>query len=268
MKQQSFSFPDGRRLIWYEAGHGPPLVLLHGWSISAAAFLELAHLLSADFRLLMPDLPGHGRSMPSPQQTLPGLAAELGCWLSAVAPGAVSLGGWSLGGMLALELSLQHPLTIKRLALMSTTPRFTSGQGWSSGLPASQVKALARNLERRFEATLADFFALAFAGEIIPAERQRIIRAFAVKRSPVPDKAVALQWLEILANQDQRELLSKITQNTLVLHGELDQIAPVSAGKALADMLPSGHFLGLAGVGHAPFLSRPEEVASVLREFC
>ncbi len=268
MKEECFKLTDGRNLTWYETGQGRPLVLLHGWAMAAAAFSELASLLANDFRLLIPDLPGHGKSDPAGNNDLYGVASSLNRWLAAIESTPVALGGWSLGGMLALEMARQKPLAIERLVLIGTTPRFASGDDWTFGLPVVQVRALARNLERRFETTLSDFFNLAFAGEDISKERLREIRNFAVKRGPLPDPGAALTLLEGLAVQNQLDTLAQIGQTTLVMHGEMDQITPLAAGKYLAEALPHGQLMEFPGVGHALFLSRPQEVAAKLREFC
>ncbi len=268
MKEASFKLPDGRELNWYETGQGRPLVLLHGWAMSAMAFSELAPLLAQNFRVLVPDLPGHGKSTPAEDNSLGGLAFDLTCWLQSVEQAPVVLGGWSLGGMLALEMARLNKLSITKMVLIGTTPHFTATGDWPFGLPVLQVRALARNLERRFETTLADFFSLAFAGEEISKERLRVIRNFAVKQSFPPDPHVALALLNELAVQDQRDYVLQVKLPTLVLHGSLDQITPVSAARSLANMLPKGHFFELSGVGHCPFMSRPEDVALKIVEFC
>ncbi len=268
MKSANYKLADGRHLTWYEVGQGHPLVLLHGWAMSAAVFSEIATLLSSDFRLLIPDLPGHGESSPSLQNDLAGIAADLGAWIAATENTPVTLIGWSLGGMLSLEIARQNKLPVANLVLVGTTPRFTQSENWALGLPSVQVRALARNLERRFEATLADFFSLAFAGEEISKERLRTIRTFAVRQSPLPDHGAAMGLLNMLASQDQRAVLSEIHQPALVIHGDLDQIAPVAAGRLLAEMLPQGRFSEFPGVGHGPFLSQPQETVARIREFC
>lgn len=263
-----FKLPAGGMLTWFELGRGRPLVLLHGWAMSAAVYHEVGALLADEYRLLIPDLPGHGSSSPAAVNDLAGIAADLQSWLAAVVDAPVGVVGWSLGGMLALQLAHRRDSPLERLVLIGTTPRFTLGDGWDCGLPATQVRALARNLERRFEATLADFFTLAFAGEKISPQRLRAIRTFAVKRSPLPDRAATLGLLGVLAAQDQRDMLAGIVPPALVLHGTLDQIAPLAAGQQLAARLPQGRFAELAGAGHAPFLSRPRQVATRIREFC
>lgn len=268
MTENRYPFPDGRSLCWYEAGEGPTLVLLHGWAMSAAAFSELAENLAADFHLLIPDLPGHGQSSPALQNDLDGLTADLCAWLEATSPGPLTLLGWSLGGMLAMQIAAQRHVPVERLVLVGTTPRFTITDNWDSGLPATQVHAMARNLGRRFEATLGDFFALTFADEEIPRERMRTIRNFAVRNSALPDPQVALDLLRYLAVQDQRKLLSQLTVPVMVLHGALDRVSPVGAGRYLAEQCLNGICVELAGVGHAPFLSDPQRVADAIREFC
>jgi pimeloyl-[acyl-carrier protein] methyl ester esterase len=255
LKLERFILPDGGDLAWYEAGKGRPLVLLHGWATSASAFSELVAMLADDFRLLVPDLPGHGVSSPAVQNDL-----------ESIAP--VALGGWSLGGMLALEMARQKPQRIDRLLLIGTSPRFTSGDDWTFGLPEVQVRALGRNLARRFETTLADFFNLAFAGEDISKERLRAIRSFAVKQGPLPDPVAAMELLNGFSEQNQLEFLSHIDQPALVIHGGLDHVTPLAAGRYLAERLPHGEFLEFPGVGHGPFLSRPQEVVDRILEFC
>jgi pimeloyl-[acyl-carrier protein] methyl ester esterase len=170
--------------------------------------------------------------------------------------------------MLSLQMAARGGLSVERLVLLGTTPRFTNNEEWQSGLPAGQVNALARNLRRRFEATLGDFFALAFADENISRERLRTIRNFAVRQSSMPDQDVAMSFLDLLATQDQRQLLPQILQPVLVIHGNLDRIAPIAAGRFLAEVLPQGRLVEVPGVGHSPLLSRPEDVAAEILEFC
>jgi pimeloyl-[acyl-carrier protein] methyl ester esterase len=170
--------------------------------------------------------------------------------------------------MVAMELAARAAAPINRLLLLATTPRFTLTDDWPHGLPDVQVRALRRNLERRFEATLGDFFALTFAEGEADAERLRAIRTLAVRPGGLPDRGAAAALLDLLAEQDQRPLLPKITCPTLVVHGTNDRVTPVGAGRALAAALPRGQLREFAGAGHAPFWTQPSGVAGIIREFC
>jgi len=267
LTRYEFRLTDGRILAWQEQGDGRPLVLVHGWSLSGAAFSELADLLG-DFRVLLPDLPGHGRSSPQSVPTLPALADDLAAWLAVVAAESIELGGWSLGGMVAMELAARQTVAIDHLVLFGTTPRFTAAADWPHGLAVRQVRALRRDLARSFEGTLADFLALSFVPGEIDAARLRVIRRFAIRPGGLPDPVTAAALLDLLAGQDQRGLLPQIACPVMVIHGAQDQVTPVAAGRELAARLPRGWFHELAATGHAPCWTRPMAVAQAVREFC
>jgi pimeloyl-[acyl-carrier protein] methyl ester esterase len=169
--------------------------------------------------------------------------------------------------MVALELAARANAPVARLLLLATTPRFTTAEDWPHGLLEGQVRGLRRSLERRFEATLGEFFAMTFAAGEADAERLREIRAFAVRPDGLPDRQAAAAFLGVLAAQDQRPLLPKISCPTLVVHGTVDRVTPVGAGRALASALPCGEMREIAGAGHAPFWTRPLEVARLIEEF-
>jgi pimeloyl-[acyl-carrier protein] methyl ester esterase len=258
---------DGRQLAWRETGAGPVVVLIHGWTLSGAVFHEMAALLGRDHRVLMPDLPGHGGSSPASDISLEKMAADLRSWFDLVAPAPHLVCGWSLGGMVALNLAAEAGLRPKGLVLMATTPRFTNTQDWSFGLPASEVRLLDRNLGRDFKKTLGQFFTRMFAGECMAPERLRTIRKFAIYNQALPEPSAARGLLKVFSDQDQRGLLKDVVCPALVIHGTDDQITPAGAGRFLADTVAQSSLVEYPATGHAPFLSRPSEVASAIRSF-
>lgn len=256
---QWFSLTDGRQFAWREWGTGDPLVMLHGWSMSSLVFAEVAEPLAAHFRVLCPDLPGHGGSASASETSLSAFAKILAEWASALKLPPVNLLGWSLGGQVAMQVAAEKSLPLRHLLLVASTPRFCQTVGWTHALPATQIKALDRNLARAYEKTMGDFFRLQFSGEIMAKDRYRQILQFAVRSSTLPDPDAARQLLQVLANSDQRYLLPGIDVPTQVLHGEIDQIIPPAAGRFLAEMIADATFESFAAVGHAPFFSRPAD---------
>ncbi len=258
---------DGRSFAWRETGSGAPVVLLHGWSMSSAVFTEVLEELGDSCRVLAPDLRGHGASDPGDGYGYQDFAADVTEWRHRLGLEGVALCGWSLGGGVALELASRGEGWIASLLLQSTTPRFAAAPGWPHGLPQGQVRAMGRNLARDYERTMSEFFALQFQGEEIDRERYRQIVSFAVRQGRLPAPEVALASLETLRTGDQSSLLGEIACRTLVVHGDLDQITPVGAGRALAAGIPRAELRVLEGAGHAPFLSRPEECLAAWKEF-
>lgn len=263
---QSFRLSDGRRLAFRSHGEGTPLVLLHGWAMSSAVFTEIAELLVPDFRVLMPDLRGHGRSDQGEGCTLEDFAADLRQWLASLGE-PVDLFGWSFGGQVAIRLQQVAAFRVRRLGLISSTPRFVAASDWDAGLPDARVYAMLRQLKRRYQQTMGEFFDLQFAGEDLSRKRYREIVDFAVRRGNLPDPGVAIETLQTLRRGNLFGELDGIDCPTLVMHGELDSICPPDAGRALADAIPDARPAMFPGVGHAPFLSDPQRVAACWREF-
>lgn len=259
--------PDGRRVTWREAGHGHALVMLHGWGVSSAVFDPVMAALSDRFRVLAPDLRGHGRSDPGQGYALDDLARDLELWLDLLGLSNMALLGWSLGGMVALRLEKILAARVARLILVATTPCFVRRDGWPTGQPAARVRALARQYRQQGRATLQNFFASQFhAEEVVPGK----VRAWMTDLLPeglAPCAQAALETLTTLRTADLRKDLAPAGCPALVVHGERDVIIPPAAGRYLAAHRKNSCFSLVPEAGHAPFLSRPDATLSCWREF-
>lgn len=259
---------DGRLLRYRQVGSGPPLVLLHGWAMSSAVFSEALQSLSNEFCVLAPDLPGHGQSTSGKDYSLDSLANDLGSWMEGLQLTDVRLLGWSLGGQIALRLALLTKQRLSRLLLMATTPRFVADEEWGNGLAEGQVRIMARGLQRRFTKTLEDFFNQIFDEQEISATRRQWLSEHLSPMVIPPQQEAALCALETLRISDLRMQVATLDLPTLVMHGAKDKIIPSGAGRYLAEVLPQARFQLLEQSGHAPFLSYPEDVFQMWREFC
>lgn len=263
----ALTLADGRTLAYRESGQGHALVLLHGWAMSSAVFSEMLDGLAESYRVLAPDLPGHGCSSDPEAFGLDECAADIIQWLDALEIERFMLGGWSLGGQIALRLVNRITLRIERLLLMATTPKFTLSDDWVHGLPETQVRGLKRNVQRAPEKTFGDFFARQFCTNEVSPQRYREIIAFAVRAGRLPTLATALAGLDTLQAADLREEVSTIGCPALIVHGSEDPITPVGAGRFLASTIPAARLCELPRAGHAPFLSRPDVIVPLCREF-
>jgi pimeloyl-[acyl-carrier protein] methyl ester esterase len=240
-------------------GSGPDLVLLHGWALHGGMWGPWLDELCRSTRLHLVDLPGHGRS--------PWLetGADLGDLASRVLPhvpsGAAVL-GWSLGGLLALELARRRPRHLAALVLVATTPRFLAGQDWEHGMQPEVLDGFTAGLQQDYRRTVQNFLALQTRGDENGHETLRLLRG-RLGAHGEPDPRALAAGLDILQRSDMREALPQIALPALVIAGEHDRITPPGAGLALAGTLPSARFCLVERCGHAPFLSHP---AAVLAE--
>lgn len=257
---------DGRTVSYREQGTGPTLVMLHGWGMSSVVFGSLMQSLAPSFRILAPDLRGHGRSDPGPGYNLTDLAADLEDWLGTVNAEEIYLLGWSLGGLVALELAERLDPRVKKLILVSTTPCFVQRDSWTAGQPAAQVKALARQFRRDPCGALEGFFMQQFEGEDFDRKILHVLKNRTMDAGPSPTKDAGLGCLDTLSAVDVRDR-RWLSIPCLVLHGSCDTIIPADAGRYLAQHLPNAQWVELDRVGHVPFVSQPDACARVFKDF-
>jgi pimeloyl-[acyl-carrier protein] methyl ester esterase len=239
-----------------------PLVLLHGWGMNLRVFDGLRASLAPHHRVTAIDLAGHGRSPwiagSSPQQQLARIAAML--------PRAAVVVGWSLGGQLALQLAAEPALAVRRLVLITTSPRFVSADDWPHGLAAATLRQFAAQLEHDAAHTIDDFIELQLRGSA-DATAVRATLQSSLRMHGAAHPAALAAGLALLEHNDLRALARRIEVPTLVIAGQYDRVTAPQAGLALAQLLPQAQLLTIRRAGHAPFLSHPGEVSAALLAF-
>ena len=117
---QHVTIAAGTEVAWSETGSGPPLVLLHGIGDTGRTWRRVAPLLAHRFRVVIPDLPGHGLSgRPDAPYTLGWFADVLDAWMQAIDLPRAHFCGHSYGGGVAQWMVLTHRRRIDRLALVA-----------------------------------------------------------------------------------------------------------------------------------------------------
>lgn len=236
------------RLPEKAAGMSTP-VFLHGWAQSRQIWCNQFETF-ADALFL--NLPGHGGA-----EDLPADA-----WVDAIVEQLpeqpCQLVGWSLGGMLAMQIAAQHPERVATLTLVSTTPRFCIGDNWPHGSSEEVFSGFKQAVASGSPKALSRFFALMLHGDELSRSGFNRIAKMAVDRDNRVTTAGLKGGLALLESLDLRALSKKITQPTLLIHGEDDAIVPAAAGVWLADSIANTEKRMLAACGHAPFLTQTE----------
>ena len=246
-------------------GHGPPLVLLHGWAMHSGVWGPIVAQLARNHRVHAVDLPGHGHSAPIAPCTLDSIVAAVDTALDAE-PRPLALLGWSLGGLVAMRWAQLQPARIDRLALVCTTPKFVAGEDWPHAMPAEAIARFGDELHVAWKLTVQRFLAL----QVHNSEHGRA--TLAAMREQLwargePRRSALAAALDVLVATDLRADVPRITQPTLVIAGGRDTLTPPHAGRWLAAAIAGAQFEEIAGSAHAPFLSHRDEFLTALEVF-
>jgi len=232
-----------------------PLVFLHGWAQSRQVWFQ-QHEAFPDAVFL--NLPGHGGADDAPVddwiETIVQQLPEEPCLLV----------GWSLGGMLALELMRQFPQRITALALVSATPCFRRKAGWQPGcddLAFAEFEAAVTSGSARL---LNRFFALMLHADGLSRSDYHGLAKRAVDREHPTSPAGLSDGLQLLAGLDSRGSTADLPVPTLILHGEQDAIVSVESGRWLAESIAESRIKLFPDCGHAPFLTQPDTFNTTL----
>jgi pimeloyl-[acyl-carrier protein] methyl ester esterase len=247
------------------AGHGPPVVLLHGWAMHSGLWGELVPRLAKRHRVHAVDLPGHGHSAPLPAFTLDAVVDALAAAFAADAQPLTVL-GWSLGGLVTMRWALREPARVGRIALVSTSPRFVSGEDWPHAMSRGTLERFGDELHVAWKLTVQRFLALQVQGSEHGRATLAALRGQVFARGEPSPRALFGALAEI-GQADLRAEAHRIAQPALVISGNRDTLTPSDAGRWLAGRMPDARFALVAGAAHAPFLSHAGAFGALLDEF-
>lgn len=249
-----------RDIFVTESGEGPAVVLLHGGGPGASGLTNYARNIEAlarRFHVVVPDMPGYGRSTKHIDQADPfgDLGAAVGDLLDVLGITRAHLVGNSYGGAAALRLAMDRPEKVDRLVLMGP-----GGIGTTRALPTKGLQSLlsyyggAGPTREKMAAFLRDHLvhdASAITDEIID-ERFRssldpeVIANPPLRRPSGPDALRTLWRMDL--TRDAR--LSGVRHPTLVIWGANDQVNRPAGGRMLAERMPNCDLFLAAGAGH------------------
>ncbi|HUS24142.1 MAG TPA: alpha/beta fold hydrolase [Candidatus Binatia bacterium] len=248
----------GVRLYYREAGRGTPLVLLHGLGSSSEDWENQIPAFARHFRVIAPDLRGHGASDRSGDYGVERFARDTWALLDHLGVAQPLLLGYSMGGAVAMQMALDRPGRVPRLVLANTLPSFRTDtlakrwMLWSRLLMMSWVgpRGLAEVMARR----------------LFPRPDQARLREKIARRNAQNDKNVYLQSVRALTRWSVTERLQQLSMPVLVLAAEQDYFEAPATAQFVATLRDS-RAITFPGTRHGLPLEQPEAFNAAVLEF-
>jgi 3-oxoadipate enol-lactonase len=257
---------SGRRFFFDESGTGPPLLLIPGHGgYRRGCLIWLAKALAPRFRVVAMDNRDAGESEPEAEYYgLGDMAGDAVALLDALGIDRAHILAHSMGSAIALQLALDHPTRVDLVVLLSPAVGGEPGHRAGEPLPPPAAWWVDDPVER--------------ARRVLPAVvgpdyRARMGESEAAAIAEL-ERGNRTTWAgmmrrEAAAAGDEHILsrLAKIRGPTLVIHGDADVPVPLEQGQALAAGIPGARFVVLPGVGHRPWVERPEPTVDAILAF-
>lgn len=252
-----------------EAGAGPSVLLLHGFTGSGESWSELVPHLSARYRVIRVDLPGHGRTIapadPS-RGALPAVAADIAALLARQGAAPAHVLGYSMGARLALGVALLHPQVVRSLIMESGSPGLAT-EAERAERRASDA-ALADRIERHGIVAFVDEWErlpLWESQRRLPAAVQQRLRAQRLRNDPA-GLAASLRSMGTGAQPSFWDDLARLDVPALLITGAYDPKFTAIA-EAMRARNPAFQHQVVAGAGHTPHLEQPEAWRAAVEEW-
>ena len=232
------------------------LLLLHGFTHTGASWEPVVAALGERYRALTPDIRGHGVASDAEPVTLDAVLDDL----VRVAPPRYVLGGYSMGGRVALHLALSRPGTVERLVLIGASP------GIADEREREQRRRQDERLAAEIERMAIEEFAQRWAQTPVLAglSAEPAARAHADRRRSTPSGlARALRGLGTGALPSLWDRLGKLTVPVTLVVGERDQKFRQIA-QLMAPAIAKSEVMVVPGAGHAVHLEAFDKVAEII----
>jgi pimeloyl-ACP methyl ester carboxylesterase len=253
----------GVEVAYDEEGRGEAFVLLHGFPFDRSMWREQVEVLSADFRVIAPDLRGLGETPLGgvAAATMGEMAEDVAALLDALNVERAVLGGLSMGGYVAFEFVRRFPGRVRALVLADTRPQADDDAGRRTR------EENARKVLREGMRPLVDSMLPKLLSASTREREAGVVERVSAMMLAVRPEGAAAALRGMAERRDQTELLSLIDVPTLVVVGAEDAITPPSDAEAMAAKIEGARLVRVEGAAHLSNVERPEEFNRALADF-
>ena len=255
-RKQRVELPGKKPMAFVDGGgRGPALLLLHGFSDTSRSFSVLEPFL-AGYRLIFPDLPGHGASIRGDGLLVSDFAESIDHLLAVLGISRMAIIGHSMGAMTAIELAVRRKSDVGALVLLSASlrPDFGSDSPLTRG-----IRAL-RDPIHPSDVFFDDWYSC----------DRPIDPGFLSKMRTDAAAMPAAIWHGILdgfANTNLGASAKQISAPVLCLSGSNDPLFDASHRQALTQVFSPAQSITLSGYGHNPHWEDPQHVSELILSF-
>jgi 3-oxoadipate enol-lactonase len=254
---------SGDAEIFYEVlGNGPPVVLLHPFPANHELWMPAAQALTSRYRVILPDLRGHGDSgLGVGPATMAKHATDIVRVMDDAKVQRAPLVGNSIGGYAIFEFWRRYPGRASALVLCNTKAQADTPDGRAGRLQAAS-EVMERGTEPFFESLLTKLM-----GATTHSTRPDLVDgALRMMRKMSPED-VAMVQRGMAERTDSVETLKTINVPTLIVTGDEDTVTGVAEAELMQRNIPGSEMKVISKAGHYSPWERPEEVGRMIRQF-
>jgi pimeloyl-ACP methyl ester carboxylesterase len=254
---------SGDAEIFYRVlGEGSPVILLHPFPMNHEFWLPVAQALETKFRLILPDLRGHGDSgVGEGPATMEKHAADLARVMDDADVGRAPMVGVSIGGYALFEFWRRHRGRVAALGLCNTKAPADVGETRAGRLQAAN-DVLERGTEPFFESMIPRVLAKT-TREMRPDLVQGALR---MMRKMSPEDVAQVQR-GMAERPESVDTLKTINVPTLLITGEEDTLTGVNEAELMRRYIPGSELRVIPKAGHYSPWEQPDEAGKLLRQF-
>lgn len=244
------------------SGTGAPVVLLHPFPVSHEFWTPVVPLLSTRYRLVLPDLRGHGESeIGDGPALMEKHARDIARVLDAESVGKAAFIGCSIGGYILFEFWRRFRDRVTALALCDTRPQADTAEA-----RANRLKAAADVLEQGASPFIESMIPK-LMGRTTVSTRPDLVNGARRMMSKMPAQNISLVQRGMAERPDSVADLKSINVPTLIVMGEEDILSTPADGELMRQHIPGSKLKIIPKAGHYAPWEQPEAVGTVLRQF-
>src|SRR5579864_8135791 len=253
---------DDAEIVYWSLGDGPPVFLLHPFPANHEFWLAVAEVLATKYRVVLPDLRGHGESgIGEGPATMEKHAADIARVMDHAEIGRAPLVGVSIGGYALFEFWRKHRGRVAALGLCNTKAQADGPEARAGRLQAAN-DVLERGTEPLFESMI----------QKVMAKNTREMRpdlidgALRMMRQMSPEDVAQVQR-GMAARPDSVETLKTINVPTLLVTGDEDEMTGVNEAELMRRHISGSQMRVIPKAGHYSPWEQPEAAGTILRQF-